>query len=100
MADQKEVNELERGGRLEKIVTGGLGLLTLLYLGGIVYLFGCDVWGLTQNNRMGEAGDFIAGIYHSSGLSLADLWIFPPAERARSPAQRVTADAGDVGQAG
>lgn len=61
MADQKEVNELEWAGRLEKIVTGGLGLLTLLYLGGIVYLFGCDVWGLTQNNRMGEAGDFIAG---------------------------------------
>ena len=76
MAEQKEIDstdtntngepalESDRADRtdyLEKTTTWGLILLTLLYLGGIGYLFGCDVWGLTQNNRMGEAGDFVAG---------------------------------------
>lgn len=58
------VSESDRAGRadcLEKIITGGLGLLTIVYFGWIGYSFGCDVWGLTQNNRMGEAGDFVAG---------------------------------------
>lgn len=58
------VSESDRADRTncsEKIITWGLGLLTILYLGGIGYLFGCKVWCLTQNNRMGEAGDFIAG---------------------------------------
>ena len=58
------VSESDRADRAdcsEKIMTWGLGLLTILYIGGIGYLFGCDVWGLTQNNRMGEAGDFVAG---------------------------------------
>ena len=58
------VSESDRADRAdcsEKIMTWGLGLLTILYIGGIGYLFGGDVWGLTQNNRMGEAGDFVAG---------------------------------------
>lgn len=54
MAEQKEFNS-------EKIITWGLGLSTILYIGGIGYLFGYDVWVLTQKGRMGEAGDFIAG---------------------------------------
>ena len=35
--------------------------MTILYLGWMGYHFGSDVWELTQTDRMGEAGDFLAG---------------------------------------
>ena len=61
MAEQKEFNKSDRADRLEKIITGGLLLLTLLYGGWIYQVFGHRIWILIQSDRMGEAGDFIAG---------------------------------------
>ena len=61
MAEQKEGSGSDWAARLEKIITGGLLLLTILYGRWIYQVFGRDVWDLTQNNKMGEAGDFLAG---------------------------------------
>lgn len=71
MAEKKEVNELDRADRSEKAISCVIWVSTISYILGIGYLFGCDVWCLTQTNRIGEAGDFLAGFI----TPLVFLWL-------------------------
>ena len=42
--------------------TYGALIATVLYLGAILCVFGCDLWDLIQERRLGELGDFTAGV--------------------------------------
>ena len=64
MTNRQPVLEPDLADRVDHSVTRKtwwVSLVTLLYVGGLGFFFGCNVWGLLQANRLGEAGDFVAG---------------------------------------
>ena len=64
MTSGQPVLEPDLADRVDRSVTRKtwcVSLVTLLYVGGIGFFFGRNVWGLLQANSLGEAGDFVAG---------------------------------------